>query len=147
MIYFTSDCGINFIKSFEAFSAIPYKCPGGYDTIGYGHVILRGEYYSRISVDDANELLKRDLAITERAVMRNIKAPLSQNQFDSLISFTFNVGGAALQRSSLRQKINYGSASDEIAQEFLRWVYSNGRKLHGLVNRRTMESRMYTTHL
>lgn len=143
MIYLTSQYGINFIKSFEAFSPIPYICPGGSRTIGYGHVLAKGEYYSRITLSDAEELLKHDLAIVETAIIRNINVALSQNQFDSLVSFTFNVGAGSLQRSLLRQKINYGSSIDDISYEFLRWVYANGRKLSGLIKRRMLESRVY----
>ncbi len=143
MIYFTSDFGINFIKSFESFSSRVYLCPGGFRTIGYGHVLAKGEYYSIISHQNALELLKLDLTSIEKSVIRNINIPLSQNQFDSLVSFTFNVGGGSLQRSRLRQKINYGSSIDEISKEFLYWVYSNGRKLQGLVRRRIFEARVY----
>jgi GH24 family phage-related lysozyme (muramidase) len=143
MIYFTSQNGIDFIKSFESFSPIPYICPGGMRTIGYGHVLAKGEYYGRITLENAKELLKRDLSIIETAVIRNINIALSQNQFDSLVSFTFNVGAGSLQRSSLRQKINYCSSTDEISQEFLRWVYANGTKLQGLVRRRMFEAMVY----
>ena len=143
MIYFTSNFGIDFIKSFESFSPIVYICPGGVRTIGYGHVLTQSEYYSRISQIDAEELLKRDLAYIERSVIRNISGYLKQNQFDALVSFTFNVGSGALQRSRLRQKINYGSSMDEISEEFLSWVYAQGRKLPGLVRRRIFEARIY----
>jgi lysozyme len=144
MIYLTSHNGINFIKSFESFSPIPYICSGGARTIGYGHVLAKGEYYSRITLENAEELLKQDLAIMETAVIRNINTQLSQNQFDSLVSFTFNVGAGGLQRSTLRQKINYGASMDEISQEFLYWVYAKGRKLQGLVKRRIFEARVYS---
>ncbi len=143
MISLTSNCGIEFIKSFENFSPMPYICPGGFKTIGYGHVLSRGEYYSRITKEDAAELLNHDIANAEASVIRNINVLLSQNQFDSLVSFTFNVGSGNLQRSTLRQKINYGSSDYEIKEEFLCWVFAKGRKLPGLVKRRMMEGNIY----
>ena len=74
---------------------------------------------------------------------RNITTPLDQNQFDALVSFVFNLGGGALQRSSLRQKINYGSDEEEIHNEFVKWVFAGGRKLMGLIRRREAEAGMY----
>lgn len=139
----TSSCGINFIKSFESFSSTKYICPAGVPTIGYGHAIKQGENLHVISQDQAEELLANDLHIAENSVFRNIKLPLVQNQFDALVSFVFNLGGAALQRSSLRQKINYGAEADEIHDEFIKWVYSGGKKLVGLIRRRECEACMY----
>ena len=143
MIYFTSNFGIEFIKSFESFRPIVYICPGGARTIGYGHVLAKDEHYSRISYETAETLLKLDLANVEKSVLRNINPAISQNQFDALVSFTFNVGAAALQRSTLRQKINYGSSMDEISREFLNWIYAKGKRLNGLVSRRMLEASIY----
>ncbi|MGV2432276.1 MAG UNVERIFIED_CONTAM: lysozyme [Rickettsiaceae bacterium] len=78
-----------------------------------------------------------------RLIERNIDITLSQNQFDALCSFIFNVGASAFQRSTLRQKINYLSSNNEIANEFERWVYAGGRKLSGLVVRRKIEAELY----
>jgi len=143
MIYFTSNFGLELIKSFEDFRSKIYICPAGIETIGYGHVLKNGEYFDTISESTALTFLKYDIAKAEKAVIRNIKIPIAQNQFDALVSFTFNVGGGALQRSILRQKINYGSSLEEIGREFLCWVYSKGRKLPGLVRRRMIESKIY----
>ncbi|MEY3197354.1 MAG: hypothetical protein RLZZ59_725 [Pseudomonadota bacterium] len=135
--------GINFIKAFENFSPVPYFCPAGLRTIGYGHVIRGDENYQIVSEFDAEEILRKDLYIAEMAVARNIVTPLESNQFDALVSFVFNLGAASLQRSSLRQKINYGSDDDEIYTEFMKWVYCQGRKLPGLIRRREAEANMY----
>ncbi|MBP7189832.1 MAG: lysozyme [Rickettsiaceae bacterium] len=140
---FTSSDGIEFVKSFEGFKDRPYLCPAGILTIGYGHVISKDENYNVISDDYAMELLQRDLFISERAVLRNINVALSQMQFDALVSFTFNLGSGVLQRSTLRQKINYGATLADIRAEFLRWIYSKGLILHGLVKRRSLEADMY----
>ena len=138
--------GINLIKSFESFSARPYKCPGGYFTIGYGHLIRPGEYFTEITHQEGEEILKRDLRISERQVMRNIRIELNQNEFDSLVSFTFNLGGAALQRSTLRQKINK-LEYDNIEYEFMRWVYARGIKLLGLERRRKAEADLFLNRI
>ncbi|MGV2432417.1 MAG UNVERIFIED_CONTAM: lysozyme [Rickettsiaceae bacterium] len=135
--------GLELIKSFEHFSPTTYLCPAGFPTIGYGHRIISDRIYSSISKKDASLLLIQDLKIVERAIARNLKVGLYQNQFDALCSFIFNVGAGAFQRSRLRQKINYSSFKDEIAEEFQRWVYARGRKLSGLVMRRKIEAKLY----
>ena len=140
---FTSNKGVEFIKSFESFSPTKYICAGGKMTIGYGHVLLQNEHYEGISMDMADKILLHDLIKAEMAVSRNIKIHLEQSQFDALVSFAFNLGSGALQRSALRQKINYGAAIEEIQHEFMRWVYAGGRRLGGLVRRREAESAMF----
>ena len=139
----TSQKGIEFIKSFENFKPTQYHCSAGVLTIGYGHAIKQGENFKYISHEEGDLLLKKDLSIAEASVYRNITAPLEQAQFDALVSFAFNLGGGALQRSTLRQKINYGSDTDEIHSEFLKWSYAGGRKLIGLLRRREAEASMY----
>ena len=139
----TSHKGINFIKSFENFSPTSYICPAGFRTIGYGHVVGKDDHFKEVSEIYAEQILKQDLSIAEIAVHRNITAPLEQNQFDALVSFVFNLGGGSLQRSSLRQKINYGSDEYEIHNEFIKWVYAGGKKLIGLMRRREAEAGMF----
>ncbi|MES2215439.1 MAG: lysozyme [Pseudomonadota bacterium] len=144
MISYTSEGGFNLIKKFEGFMGAPYTCAGGKKTIGYGHVMLDGEEWQTISEESAEEILRQDLCISEQAVLRNINVSLCQNQFDALVSLTFNIGSAALQRSTLRQKINVNAATDEITHEFMRWVYAGGRALAGLAKRRCEEARLYS---
>ena len=74
-------------------------------------------------------------SIAERAVLRLIKVPLTDGQFDALVSFTFNLSSGALQRSTLRRKVNR-EEHEEVPAEFMRWVWVGGRKLRGLVRRR-----------
>lgn len=138
----TSNKGIEIIKKYEGFSAKSYICPAGFKTIGYGHLINKNEDLTEVSSSEAEELLLKDLISAEQAVMRNININLTQEQFDSLVSFTFNLGAAALQRSTLRQKVNRAD-HEEAASEFKRWVFSNGLKLEGLVRRRNHESALY----
>ena len=153
--------GLEFIKRHEGFVPHVYLCQAGYPTIGYGHLCLEGEEYlkgmkltevrklaktnsaeleqlTKISFEYAEMLLKQDLAKAESSVSRLINVPLNDNQFAALVSFTFNLGGGALQRSTLRRKINrceYLLAS----MEFHRWVYAGGKKLKGLIKRRFEE--------
>lgn len=116
-----------------------YTCPAGYPTIGYGHVIAAGEYFSgEITAQEAEIILKQDIKYAEAAVLRLVPVPLSDGQFDALVSFTYNLGAGALQRSTLRRKLlrkQYESA----AEEFPRWVFAGGRRLSGLIQRRAAE--------
>ena len=143
-----SKIGINLIKNFESLSLEPYVCIGGYLTIGYGHKIQNPRifYPKKISLEQAHELLVYDVAIAERAVRNNIKIALLQNQFDALTSFTFNVGSGALQRSTLRQKINQ-ELFNEIEEEFLKWTYCKGKKIKGILIRRKIESELFLNKL
>lgn len=142
MRHITQD-GIDLIKRFEGFSRAVYFCPAGYPTIGYGHVVKDGEDFSNgIMEGEAEELLRQDAVIAERAVLRLINVPLTDGQFDALVSFTYNLGGGALQRSTLRRKINCEEHA-EVPEQFMRWVWAGGRKLKGLVRRREAESRLY----
>lgn len=83
-----------------------------------------------------------DLSKIEYIVQRNIQVELNQGQFDALISFTFNLGAASLQRSTLRQKINRYEHED-VPKEFMRWIYAGGKILAGLIARRKAEAEMY----
>ena len=135
--------GLDLIKRFEGFSRAVYFCPAGYPTIGYGHVVKDDEDFSAgIGEAQTEELLRQDAQIAERAVLRLINVPLTDGQFDSLVSFTFNLGTGALQRSTLRRKVNREEHEDVPAQ-FKRWVWAGGRKLRGLYIRRKAESGLY----
>jgi lysozyme len=142
---FTTDQGIEFLKKFEGCSLNLYTCSAGYPTIGYGHKLKPEEDFDVIDYDIAEKLLRDDLLISERSVIRNINIPLSDEQFDALVSFTFNLGSGALQRSTLKQKINSSILLDpeDIEDEFLRWVRSGNTKLSGLINRRKAEAKLY----
>ena len=127
----------------EGFRSEPYVCAGGYLTIGYGHKLLPSDSYKIISPEKAQQILENDLRRIERLVLKYINVGINDDQFAALVSFTFNVGAAALQRSTLRQKINYGYYEDG-AKEFLKWVYAGGRKIMGLVRRRRLESELFS---
>lgn len=136
--------GIELIKRFEGFSAAPYLCPAGYLTIGYGHLVRDKEKW-RNGIDriQAEELLAADMQGAEKAVLRLIQVPLSDGQFDALTSFTFNLGAGALQRSTLRRKVNREEHGD-VPAELLKWIWAGGRKLEGLIKRREAEANLYS---
>lgn len=138
----TSQAGIDLIKEWEGYAPVAYTCPGGKLTIGYGHVIKKGELFTAITMDEAEELLKADLKDAEGAIKDFVHVPLEQHQFDALASFIFNVGGSAFHRSTLLKKLNAGDY-DGASWQFGRWVYASGRKLKGLENRRKAERRMF----
>jgi lysozyme len=141
-----TEVGLRLIEAFEAFMPTPYLCPAGYWTIGYGHLLVgdRASWPTSISQEEAEALLEADVRKAEGAVLRLIRVPLSNEQFDALVSFTFNLGGGALQRSRLRSMVNREDHT-EVPEEFLRWVRAGGKVLRGLVRRRAAEGRLYGT--
>ena len=134
--------GIDLIKRFEGFSSTVYICPAGYPTIGYGHLVRNHEKFEEISQEEAETLLRIDVGSAERAVLRLIKVPLTDGQFDALVSFTYNLGSGALQCSTLRRKVNQ-QAHSEVPTQLTRWVWAGGRKLNGLIRRRAVEAKLY----
>lgn len=130
------------IKKFEGFSATPYRCAGGYWTIGWGHRLGPTEAYQALTYGEAKALLQRDVERCERALRKLVRVPLEAHQEAALISFIFNVGAAAFQRSTLRMKVNRDE-HDDVPAEFRRWVWCKGRKLAGLVARREAEAQWY----
>jgi GH24 family phage-related lysozyme (muramidase) len=138
-----SQVALDLIKQFEGFRRKVYRCPGGYWTIGYGHVLRAAEELAEVTQDEAEILLCQDAGIAGRAVNRLIHVPLTQNQFDALVSFTFNVGAGALQRSTLRRIINREEHT-QVPQELMKWVRAGGQVMPGLVRRRERESGNYT---
>lgn len=142
-----TDKGLDLIKLYEGYSSSPYLCPAQHWTIGYGAIWgLDGkrvtEDHPDISKDQADQLLRRDVRKSQVAVLRLIKVPLEDGQFDSLCSFVFNLGSNSLQSSTLRRKINRGDYIGA-ADEFPRWVFAGGRKLKGLIKRRKHERLMF----
>ncbi len=139
--------GLDLIKRFEGFSPTIYICPAGYPTIGYGHVVREDErdrFAEGIDEQEAETLLQRDVRWAERGVLRLINVPLTDGQFDALVSFTFNLGTGALQRSTLRRKVNR-EEHEQVPREFMRWVWADGRRLQGLIKRRAAEAANYSS--
>jgi len=139
----TSNAGIALIKRFEGYSCVPYLCPADKWTIGYGHVIKPGETFTHITEQEATELLMKDLVKFETAVSLLVKVPITQGQFDALVSFTYNLGAGALKSSTLLKRLNE-KLYDIAADNFQRWVYAKNKKLPGLVRRRAAEWELFT---
>lgn len=138
----TGKNGIELIKSFEGFRSYPYLCPSNVWTIGYGHTKGIHKNSPSITKEQGESLLKEDLQDSEQAIKRLIYAEITQNMFDALVSFVFNLGSGALQRSTLRQKLNrldYNGA----ANEFPKWCFAAGRKSKGILRRRLAEKELF----
>jgi len=138
-----SPAGLRLIRLFESFSPTLYRDMAGLWTVGWGHLVKPGEVFDLpLSPENGEIVLLRDVSVAERAISRLIRVPLNQNMFDSLTSWTFNLGSGALQASMLRQVINRGDL-DEAPAQIRRWVYAGGRKLKGLIRRREVEARLF----
>ena len=149
---------INQIKQDEGVRNRPYQCPALLWTVGVGHVIdpkhakvpmadrkqlpIPAGWDRVLSNEEIDDILRKDLNRFEAGVLRLIKVPLTQGQFDALVSFSFNVGLGNLQNSTLRMKLNRGDY-EGAAEQFLVWTKAGGRVLKGLVIRRTHEKEMF----
>ena len=143
--------GLQIIKEFESLKLKPYLCPAGIPTIGYGST-----YY-----EDGTKVTLNDLPITEQRaddVLANIsdkfsiqvskllKVELNQNQFDALVSFSFNIGIGNLTTSTILKRINEKDF-ENASLEFAKWNKSGGKVLNGLIKRREKESQLFTLNI
>ncbi len=135
---------VELIKRFEGLRLKAYRCPAGYLTIGYGHILEdKPENWGLvISEEDAERLLWSDLKIFERGVLKRLRVKVDDWMLDALVSFTFNVGLGNFERSTLRLKVNRGDFL-EAGDEFLKWVRAGGVVLRGLILRREAERELY----
>ena len=140
--------GLELIKSFEGLRLKPYLCPAKIPTIGYGNTFY--EDGKKVTMKDpeiteqrATELLQDSLKGFEKYVDSYCRDDISQNQFDALVSFCYNLGPANLKSSTLLKKANVNPNDPTIAQEFLKWNKAGGRALKGLTKRRQAESDLY----
>ena len=136
-----SKAGLDLIKQFEGLYLKAYSCPAGVPTIGYGHTagVAMGQ---SITQQQADDYLRRDVRQFERAVSRLVRVPLTQGQFDALVSFAFNLGEGALAQSTLLRLLNAGDYAGAAAQ-LDRWNKAGGRVLPGLVRRRAAERALF----
>ena len=146
----TGKAGIDMIKSFEGFRGAPYKCPAGIPTIGYGATFYtNGKKVTMsdatITEQQATELLASMLISFEKYVDSYCVDTITQNQFDALVSFAYNLGPANLKSSTLLKKVNANPEDESIRLEFMKWVKAGGKTLQGLVRRRTAEADLYYT--
>ena len=150
--------GKNLFKEWEGLVTHEYLDSGGAPTIGIGHLLTRSErtsgkifiggksfvYRNGLTEHQCWDLLDQDLDDTERTVNDAVKVPLNQNQFDALVSFTFNVGGGAFRGSTLLRLLNQDKY-DQVPAQLRRWVRDNGHVVQGLVNRREKEITLWNT--
>lgn len=120
-----SDAGLELIKHFEGLRLHVYKDGAGLETIGYGHLLTSmdktsGRFTAGLTEPQALELLRRDAEGAEAAVNACVHVPITQAQFDALVSFTFNLGAAALGQSQLLRKLNSGHP-EQVPAEFVKW--------------------------
>jgi len=125
----------------------PYKCPAGLYTVGVGHLIGDGknlppEWNKTFTQEEVDALLAADLDRFERGVSRLCPVPLTQGQFDALVSFSFNLGLGCLQRSSVRMKTNRGDKEGAVSS-LMKYSKAGGKVLPGLVKRRKDEAMLY----
>lgn len=153
----TSAAGVKFIAGFEGWFPRPYNDPVGYATVGFGHLLgYRGvtdadrrarwvpgqDRPGVLTISEGYQLLARDLGKVEREVRAVVRVPITQGQFDALVSFTFNCGGGALRSSTVLRRLNrrdYRGAADAL----MMWTKAGGRVLPGLVRRRREERVMF----
>lgn len=137
----TSKNGIEFIKRHEELRLKAYQDSAGVWTIGYGSTggVRPGDV---ITEAQAEVKLREDVRTAENEVNRH-KLNINQNQFDALVSFTFNVGSGNFRNSTLLKRIKENPDHPDIQNQFGRWIYAGGKRLDGLVKRRAEEAKLY----
>lgn len=141
-----SDKGYALIRELEGFKAEAYLDTGGVWTIGFGTIkypdgmrVRKGDKCTR---GQAEVWLKNDSAWVDACLDRAIKTKINQNQFDALASFVYNIGESAFRKSTMLTLINQNSFT-AAAGQFDRWVFDNGKRVQGLVNRRVKEKALF----
>ncbi len=151
-----SSNGTALLAKWEGIRYKVYKDAAGLPTIGVGHLLTASQIRSGVitidghqveydgGLDDAQviALLSQDLEHFEHAVNRGVMVPLSQNQFDALVSFAFNVGTHAFNKSTLLKVLN-ASHYDQVPNQLRRWVKAGDKTIPGLVNRREKEIELW----
>jgi lysozyme len=151
-----SSHGLELLEQWEGFKTTVYKDSAGLPTIGVGHLLTKSElssgkitingvpvsYENGLTEQQVTDLLAQDVKPAAAAVNKNVKVPLNQNQFDVLVSFTFNVGVGAFTGSTLLKVLNQ-SHYDQVPTQLLRWTRAGGHQVQGLVNRRDNEIKLW----
>ena len=133
--------GIALIKKFEGCELTAYQCSAGVWTIGYGHT--KGiEEGMEITQQEAEDMLVEELHEYENYINDNVTAPLSQNQFDAMVSWVYNLGPANLKASTLLKVLNAGDY-DGVPAQIKRWNKAGGQTLDGLIRRREAEALLF----
>ena len=143
-----SKSGLDLIKQHEGFCSEPYLCPASVGTIGYGSTYY--EDGTKVKLGDppiteerASKLLANVVVAYEKSVDSFARDDISQQQFDALVCFAYNVGIGALKSSTLLKKVNADPNDPTIRDEFLKWNKAAGKPLKGLTKRRESEAKLY----
>lgn len=141
-----SELGFQIIREFESFQSKAYQDTGGVWTIGYGTIkypngnrVVKGDVCTQAQ---AEQWLKNDCVWVDACLDKYVKVPVSQNQFDALASLVYNIGESAFKKSTMLTLINQNSLTSA-ASQFDRWVFDNGKRVQGLVNRRAKEKKLF----
>jgi lysozyme len=142
--------GYDLIKEFEGLKLKPYLCSANVPTIGYGSTYY--ENGNKVKMTDAPITKQRAETLFQivaddfaKRVVPLVTKPITQNQFNALVSFAFNVGVQALRNSTLLRLLNINPNDANIEKQFLRWNKAGGVEVQGLTNRRIKESALYFT--
>jgi lysozyme len=140
--------GLTLLKRFEGFRAKPYLCSAGVPTIGYGNTYYENGIRVKLTdspIDEnwAEQLLKSILTHYELGVDSVTTDNITQNQFDALVIFAYNVGVVNFKKSTLLKLVNENPYDLNIAKQFMRWTRAGGKVIKGLVLRRNLESHLY----
>lgn len=138
--------GVDLICDFEGKRLVAYDDGVGIWTIGFGTTIypngIRVKKGDTCTEAQAKAYMQNDLKKFEHAVNDAVNIPLNQNQFDALVSLTYNIGAAAFSKSTLVKKLNAGDIRGA-ADQFDVWVNAGGKRMQGLVNRRSKEKLLF----
>jgi len=151
-----SDHGKKLLAQWEGIEHKVYKDAVGLPTIGVGHLLTGDErsshqimigdtpvnYDNGLNDEQVYDLLAQDLSRFETTIDEAVTVDLEQNQFDALVSFSFNIGTSAFKKSTLLKHLNSGDYGD-VPNQLLRWVKADGKTLQGLVNRRENEIKLW----
>jgi lysozyme len=141
----TSQRGIDFIKEAEGLRLEAYQCSANVWTVGYGATRIMGKPVKqgdKITTREAEAILKSDLREFEDAINQSVKTPMTQSQFDALVSLVFNIGIGAFRRSTILRKMNEADYAGA-ALEFPRWNKVGGKVNRGLTLRRAREASLF----
>lgn len=138
---------LDMIKQFEGLYLSAYLDPIGIPTIGWGTIKYpdgrKVKIGDKITRAQAEEYLMHEVSGFVASVERLVKVKLSNNSFCALVSFCYNLGAGALQKSTMLRKLNGGAPLDEVAKEFDKFVNAGGKPLKGLIRRRAAEKSLF----